>query len=174
MASIRLRYAVVLVAAASLSGCAAFGYPAGGSPSGVAGIGAERSGTAPGESYIVNGQRYRVLPSARGYRETGIASWYGPGFDGKRTSSGEVFDRNAMTAAHRSLPFGTPVEVRELRSGRVVVVRINDRGPFEDPERRIIDLSHAAAEELGIVGPGTAEVEVRALPAGETPSAFEG
>lgn len=78
------------------------------------------------------------------------ASWYGPGFHGKRTASGERFNTNAMTAAHRSLPFGTRVRVTNSRTGRSVVVRINDRGPFHGG--RAIDLSHAAARAIGMGG----------------------
>ena len=93
--------------------------------------------------------------------ERGVASWYGPGFHGLRTSSGERYDMRAMTAAHRSLPFGTVVEVRNLENGRTTQVKINDRGPFL--KGRILDLSRAAAEALGIVGPGTALVELVAM-----------
>ncbi|HEX4952953.1 MAG TPA: septal ring lytic transglycosylase RlpA family protein [Thermoanaerobaculia bacterium] len=91
----------------------------------------------------------------------GMASWYGPGFEGRRTASGERFDGRRFTAAHRNLPFGTWVEVRNLDNGRSVAVRINDRGPFV--RRRVIDLSRAAAAELGMLGPGTAKVAVYRL-----------
>lgn len=97
----------------------------------------------------------------RGGVETGVASWYGQEFHGRPTSSGEVFDMNDMTAAHRTLPFGTNVMVTNLANGRSVVVRINDRGPFV--RGRIIDLSYAAAQVLGIVGPGTALVRLENL-----------
>lgn len=93
-----------------------------------------------------------------GWSEAGIASWYGPGFHGKRTASGEVYDMEAMTAAHRTLPFGTRVRVRNLDNGRSVDVRINDRGPHV--RGRIIDLSRAAARHLAMLGPGTARVRV--------------
>jgi rare lipoprotein A len=82
----------------------------------------------------------------------GLASWYGPRFHGRRTASGERFDQHAFTAAHRTLPFGTVVRVRSLVNGRTVEVRINDRGPFL--KRRVIDLSRAAAEALGLLGSG--------------------
>lgn len=82
--------------------------------------------------------------------ERGLASWYGPGFQGKRTASGERFNAQAMTAAHKTLPFGTQVRVKSLSTGKQVVVRINDRGPFI--KGRIIDLSSAAARALGISG----------------------
>lgn len=93
------------------------------------------------------------VPAERGY-----ASWYGPSFHGRRTANGERYDMNAMTAAHPSLPFGSLVTVRNTDNGREAVVRINDRGPFK--KSRIVDLSYAAAERLGIVGPGTAIVEL--------------
>lgn len=90
------------------------------------------------------------------YYQTGTASWYGSNFDGEETASGEIFDMSEMTAAHKSLPFGTKVKVVNLENGRSVVVRINDRGPFI--KGRIIDLSRAAAEKLGLIRPGTAKV----------------
>jgi rare lipoprotein A len=92
--------------------------------------------------------------------ESGMASWYGGKFHGRRTASGERFDTHALTAAHRTLPFGTLLEVRNPRNGRSVVVRVTDRGPFA--RNRIIDLSYAAAHELGVVGPGTAWVDLYA------------
>lgn len=96
--------------------------------------------------------------------ETGIASWYGGEFHGRRTASGEVFDTHQFTAAHRTLAFGTVVEVHNLDNGRRVRVRINDRGPFV--RRRVIDLSYAAAKELGMIGPGTARVELTVIALG--------
>jgi len=93
------------------------------------------------------------------YYEVGIASWYGPGFQGNRTSNGEVYDMNGISAAHKTLPFGTIVKVVDLDTGRSMVVRINDRGPFI--EGRIIDLSKGAAEKLGIVDKGIAHVGLR-------------
>jgi rare lipoprotein A len=111
--------------------------------------------------YTVMGKTYHPLPTAEGYQEKGLASWYGPNFHGKRTSNGEVYDMEAMTAAHKTLPLDTWVEVRNLDSGKTIVVRVNDRGPFVDG--RIIDLSKAAARESGVLGPGTARVEVVAL-----------
>ena len=92
------------------------------------------------------------------WSEQGIASWYGPGFDGKRTASGEVYDMEDMTAAHKRLPFGTLVQVENLDNGLRTEVRINDRGPFVDD--RIIDLSRAAAREIEMLGPGTARVRI--------------
>jgi peptidoglycan lytic transglycosylase len=96
-----------------------------------------------------------------GFEERGVASWYGPGFDGRRTANGEIYDMEAMTAAHRTLVFGSLVEVHNLDNGRKTKVRINDRGPFI--HGRIIDLSKAAAREIGMLGPGTAKVRIRVL-----------
>lgn len=93
-----------------------------------------------------------------GWTETGIASWYGNPYHGRKTSSGEVFDMNQMTAAHRTLPLGAIVKVTNLDNRRTVAVRINDRGPFV--EGRIIDLSRAAAREIGLLGPGIAKVRI--------------
>ena len=85
--------------------------------------------------------------------QTGAASWYGPGFHGKRTANGETFNTHALTAAHKTLPFGTQLRVTNERTGRSVVVRINDRGPYAGG--RVIDLSKAAADAVGILGVGT-------------------
>ncbi|QKG71879.1 septal ring lytic transglycosylase RlpA family protein [Erythrobacter mangrovi] len=90
--------------------------------------------------------------------EGGVASYYGRRFNGRRTASGEIFDMHAMTAAHRTLPFGTLVQVTNPDNGRSVVVRINDRGPFHG--NRVIDVSRAAATELGLIGPGHGQVEL--------------
>lgn len=96
-----------------------------------------------------------------GYRAEGQASWYGAKHQGKPTASGERFDQNALTAAHRQLPFGTRVQVTHLGNGRQVTVRINDRGPFT--KGRIIDLSRRAAEQLGMLRQGVAPVRIEAL-----------
>ena len=118
-----------------------------------------RYGNPP--SYVVNGKRYFTLASARGFTQRGIASWYGKKFHGRRTSSGETYDMYKMTAAHKTLPLPTYVSVRSLSTGREIVVRVNDRGPFYG--NRIIDLSYAAARKLGIARRGTGPVEIRAL-----------
>ena len=115
--------------------------------------------------YEVFGKRYYTLSSSRGYVEKGIASWYGTKFHGRKTSSGEKYDMYAMTAAHKSLPLPTYVQVTNLNNGRKVVVKVNDRGPFHG--NRLIDLSYAAATKLGIVAKGTGLVEVKALSPGE-------
>ena len=92
---------------------------------------------------------------------TGIASYYGGNFNGKRTASGEMFNKNAMTAAHRSLKFGTKLKVTNLRNGRTVLVTVNDRGPHV--QGRIIDLSQAAAKKIGLAHAGTARVKLEVL-----------
>jgi rare lipoprotein A len=108
----------------------------------------------------------RIRPPAAAARigttETGIASWYGIPYHGRRTASGEVYDMEQHTAAHRKLPFETWVEVTNLENGKVVDVRINDRGPFVG--KRIIDLSQAAARDIDMLGPGTARVRIRVIP----------
>ena len=121
-------------------------------------------------SYVVNGRQYFTLASARGFTQRGIASWYGPKFHGRRTSSGETYDMYKMTAAHKTLPLPTHLSVRNLSTGREIVVRVNDRGPFHGD--RILDLSCAAASKLGIARKGTGLVEVKALvPAAGAPTA---
>ncbi|HLF24025.1 MAG TPA: septal ring lytic transglycosylase RlpA family protein [Burkholderiales bacterium] len=114
--------------------------------------------------YTVFGVNYTPLAQARGYRERGVASWYGRKFHGRRTSSGEPYDMYAMTAAHRTLPLPSYVRVRNLQSGRSVVVRVNDRGPFL--HNRLLDLSYTAAARLGVLGTGTALVEIESVTAG--------
>ncbi len=111
--------------------------------------------------YTVLGKTYRVLPSARGYRERGEASWYGSKFHGRLTSSGEPFDMYRVSAAHKTLPLPSWVEITNLDNGRKLTVRVNDRGPFKDG--RIIDLSYAAAIRLDMLDAGTARVEVRSI-----------
>lgn len=113
------------------------------------------------KNYKVLGKWYSVKESSKGYKEKGISSWYGKKFHGHRTSSGETYDMYAMTAAHKSLPLPTYVRVTHLKNGRSVIVKVNDRGPFH--QGRIIDLSYAAAEKLGVTATGTAVVEVVAL-----------
>jgi rare lipoprotein A len=95
----------------------------------------------------------------------GYASWYGKEYHGKMTSNGEIYNMYDLTAAHRSLPFNSLVEVKNLENGKKVVVRINDRGPFV--RGRIIDLSYAAAQKLGIIGPGTAKVSLKVIKVGD-------
>jgi len=112
-------------------------------------------------TYKVNGKRYCVRKSSEGFVQVGIASWYGPGFHGSRTASGEIYNMYKLTAAHKTLPLGTYVKVINLENGRSVIVKINDRGPFV--EGRIIDLSYAAAKKIGMLRKGTAKVKIIAL-----------
>ncbi len=122
--------------------------------------------------YSVFGRTYYPLTEAEGYQEEGMASWYGRPFHGRRTASGEKYNMYALTAAHRILPLGTHVRVTNLQNQASIQVRINDRGPFV--RGRIIDLSFAAAQKIGLVGPGVAPVRVVVLgqpiqPGGEAP-----
>lgn len=118
-----------------------------------------RSGNGP--VYQVFGKYYEVLDYNEGYKERGIASWYGKKFHGRKTSNGETYDMYAMTAAHKTLILPAYVEVTNLRNGRSVVVRVNDRGPFV--KNRLIDMSYTAALKLDMVRDGTAPVEVRVV-----------
>jgi len=113
------------------------------------------------DSYEVFGKRYYVMDSSQGFKQKGDASWYGTKFHGQRASSGETYNMYAMTAAHKTLPLPTYVEVKNLKNGRKAVVKVNDRGPFH--EGRIIDLSYAAATKLGVVTTDTAPVEIRVV-----------
>jgi len=119
------------------------------------------SGLRTQRPYQIKGVWYYPLPSADGYVEEGLASWYGPEFHGKPTSCGEPYDMYALTAAHKTLPLGTYVKVTNLRNGRSIILRINDRGPFVSG--RIIDLSCRGAQELGSANPGLAPVRVEAV-----------
>ena len=120
-------------------------------------------------SYKVMGRRYYPLKSAKGFSESGMASWYGKKFHGRQTSSGEVYDMYAMTAAHKTLPLPSYVRVTNLDNQRQVVVRVNDRGPFL--HKRIIDLSYSAAKKLGMLGSGTANVRVDIIDLEQAPAA---
>jgi rare lipoprotein A len=111
--------------------------------------------------YTVLGQRYEPLKTHVGFSQEGIASWYGKDFHGKKTSNGETYDMHAMTAAHKTLPLGVFVKVRNRDNGREAVIRVNDRGPFV--KNRIIDLSYTAAKKLGVDAKGTAPVRIEAL-----------
>lgn len=122
-----------------------------------------RYGNPP--SYVVFGTRYYPLKSSQGYRERGVASWYGTKFHGLHTSSREPYDMYGMTAAHKTLPLPTYARVTNLENGRSIIVRVNDRGPFH--ANRIIDLSYVGAGKLGILGKGTGLVEVTALQPGQ-------
>ena len=117
-------------------------------------------------SYKVAGKRYYPRKSVeKNFSQTGRASWYGPGFHGKKTSSGERFDMNALTAAHRTLPIPSYARVTNLANGKTIVVRINDRGPFHG--KRVLDLSKGAAKALGFIQQGSTNVRIEALTAGD-------
>ncbi|MBS9781697.1 MAG: septal ring lytic transglycosylase RlpA family protein [Gammaproteobacteria bacterium] len=111
--------------------------------------------------YKVRGKHYKVFKSSNNFQQTGSASWYGPGFHGKKTANGEIYDMYEMTAAHKTLPLGTLVQVTNLSNRKKVTVRINDRGPFHGG--RIIDLSKAAAQELDIIKSGYATVHIKTI-----------
>lgn len=118
-------------------------------------------------SYTVLGQTYTLLPACRGYHDRGIASWYGMQFNGGRTSDGETYDMYAMTAANKVVPIPCYARVTNLKNGKSVIVKINDRGPFV--ANRLIDLSYAAASKLDMLGNGTALVDVQAVGPGDLP-----
>ena len=118
-------------------------------------------------TYRVAGRSYAVMNSSKGYKQRGLASWYGTKFHSHRTSSGEHYDMYALTAAHKTLPLPTYVRVKNLDNGRVAIVKVNDRGPFHPG--RIIDLSYGAATKLGVFPKGTAHVEIEAITANGGP-----
>jgi rare lipoprotein A len=118
--------------------------------------------------YEVFGKRYFVLPTAAGYHERGVASWYGPGFHKERTATGDPYDMYAMTAAHKTLPLPCYARVTNLSNGKSIIVHINDRGPFKDD--RIIDLSYTAATKLDMIRAGTALVDVQVVSADGGPA----
>ncbi|PLX43606.1 MAG: septal ring lytic transglycosylase RlpA family lipoprotein [Deltaproteobacteria bacterium] len=118
----------------------------------------------PPGSYRIDGKIYHPLTASSGFSETGYASWYGSKFHGRKTASGERYDMYGRTAAHKTLPLGTMVEITRLDNGRRVTARVNDRGPFV--EGRIVDLTYSLAEELGMVEDGTARVRLVALDSG--------
>lgn len=157
-----LRLTCLVAAAALLAGCAAKRLPPPHTRQEAVGV-EEEAGTASAGS-LEEHDRDRRRDRERGPAEEGIASWYGKKYHGRRTSSGERYDMHAMTAAHPSLPFGTVVRVTNLRNGKAVQVTINDRGPFL--KGRVIDLSYAAAKELGMVRDGVVPVRVLVLKRG--------
>lgn len=149
----RLRRVLVLAGVATLAACAQ--APTGG------GSGLPTSGIYKiGKPYQINGVWYYPAEDFT-YDETGVASWYGPGFHAKNTANGEIYDQNELTAAHKTLPMPSLVRVTNLDNGRSVVVRVNDRGPYANG--RVIDLSRRGAQLLGFEGGGTAKVRVQIL-----------
>ena len=122
---------------------------------------AEAHSRGGNKNYQVRGINYKVLSSAEGFKETGIASWYGQKFHGHLTSNGEIYDMYGMSAAHKNLPLPTYLKVTNVDNNKSVIVRVNDRGPFHPS--RIIDLSYSAAYQLNILKTGTAKVEIQAI-----------
>ena len=123
------------------------------------------------QRYKIDGKRYKTLSSSKGYKKRGIASWYGSDFDGKQTACGEEYDMYDFTAAHKTLPLPSYVKVQNLRNGKTVIVKINDRGPFVD--NRLIDLSYAAAKKIGMLESGTSPVRVYAVSEAEAANYFK-
>jgi rare lipoprotein A len=179
---VRARFLLLTCVAITLAGCGGNKVRGDGPPSGSSRIpdlpddavprSEPRSRYGNGPVYEVLGKRYEVMPSGNGYRERGVASWYGKKFHGNLTSNREVYDMYKMTAAHKTLPLPTYVRVRNLRNDKSIIVRVNDRGPFV--HNRIIDLSYAAALKLDMVKDGTSMVEVTAIsfdePSGDRPT----
>ena len=160
------KLAMVVLLGLGLAGCAATPGPATDSSTSSGDQGGQdalaRSGYYKvGDPYQINGVWYDPAEDYN-YDETGVASWYGPGFHAKMTANGETFDQNDVTAAHRTLPMPSYVRVTNLENGRSLVVRINDRGPYA--RGRILDLSRRSAQLLGIEGQGTARVRVQIMP----------
>lgn len=144
-------HSILISALVLTAGCAASTYPL--NPQLAAQVGLD-------DQTVSHTERVGRDPGATGkVVQQGLCSWYGPGFHGRRTSNGEVFDKNALTAAHPTLPFGSQVEVTDTASGKTIRVRINDRGPFV--HSRILDLSYAAAARLDILHKGVARVQLR-------------
>jgi len=141
VAPVRVLLGIAVCFALVLSGCAA----------GNAKIAARKGYVRFPEKHYVSGEKAEI-----GLKLTGVASYYGPGFDGKQTASGEIFDQDDYTCAHKSLPFGTKLKVVRKDNGKSVVVRVNDRGPYVDG--RILDLSVAAGKKIGLDKVGHAEV----------------
>ncbi|HJL79597.1 MAG: septal ring lytic transglycosylase RlpA family protein [Gammaproteobacteria bacterium] len=123
------------------------------------------------QRYKIDGKRYRTLSSSQGYKKRGIASWYGSDFDGKQTACGEEYDMYDFTAAHKTLPLPSYVKVQNLRNGKTVIVKVNDRGPFVDD--RLIDLSYAAAKKIEMLDSGTSPVRIYAVSEAEAANFFK-
>ena len=129
---------------------------------------AETLNNAANRPYVVFGKKYVPLTKVQPFHQSGVASWYGKRFHGQKTASGEPYDMYAMTAAHPILPIPSYARVTSVRTGKQVIVRINDRGPFHSG--LIIDLSYAAANRLGFIGTGSGEVDVEAIVPGSRAS----
>lgn len=151
-------FILIMVFLMSLTGCSVKGSSSGGEWSSSGKTTSKRRGTKP---YTIRGKTYYPMSHARGFRETGIASWYGRDFHGKSTANGERYNMYGMTAAHKTLPLGTIVRVTNRNNGKSIVVRVNDRGPFVSG--RVIDLTKTGAEKIGMLAAGTAPVRVEAI-----------
>lgn len=112
-------------------------------------------------NYKIKGKVYSTLSHSKGFVQTGTASWYGPGFHGRKTANGEIYNMHALTGAHKTLPLVTYAKVTNLENKKSIVIKINDRGPFIG--NRMLDLSRAAAKKLGVLHKGTAKVQLIAL-----------
>lgn len=123
------------------------------------------------QDYTLNGDYYEIWTDIEDYQEVGIASWYGPGFHGEKTSNGETYDQKGISAAHKNLPLPSYVKVTNLDNNKQLIVRVNDRGPFH--EGRIIDLSEGAANLLGVIEHGTAKVKIELIKVPEPKNAKE-
>jgi rare lipoprotein A len=167
----RLAAALAIALAACSSSPKKGGYykddgPGANAPSNLASIADAKPRSEPlhrfaNRPYEVFGKKYVPLASVQPFHQRGVASWYGKRFHGQKTASGETYDMYAMSAAHPVLPIPSYARITSLRTGRQVVVRINDRGPFHS--NRAIDLSYAAAHRLGLIGTGSGEVEIDAI-----------
>ncbi len=118
-------------------------------------------GPRPGYNRVTGRTTNKGNPVKKGYKEVGVISYYGPGFHGKKTANGETYNQNRLTAAHRTLPFNTKVKVTILSSGKSVIVRINDRGPFK--KNRMLDLSVGAAKKVGLIKEGVSKARIVVL-----------
>lgn len=156
----RFKLVLAFIGLLALPGCSGFSFRDNGSNGNVGKPGKSVGMYKVGSPYQINGVTYRPQEFDT-FSETGIASWYGPGFHGKSTANGERFDTNELTAAHRVLPMPSLVRVTNLENGRSVVLRVNDRGPFA--HNRVIDVSQKGAELLGFKNKGTARVRVELM-----------
>ena len=127
-------------------------------PNNAPGLKADSTHGRRGKAYTVRGKRYVPFASINEFSQTGQASWYGPGFHGRRTANGERYDQHELTAAHKELPLNSVIRVTRVSTGKSIVVRVNDRGPFHG--NRVVDLSYGAAKSLGITNAGTASVSI--------------
>jgi rare lipoprotein A len=140
-------YVLLLISLIVISGCAS---------------GSAVRKSSSGKSYTIKGKTYYTMKTVKpGFTQDGVASWYGPGFHGRKTANGEVYDMNTFTAAHNILPLDSIVKVTNLDNGKEVMVRINDRCPFIG--ERVLDVSYACAQELGMIRPGTAPVRIMVM-----------